>query len=252
MNISQTQLDYLCQLAKAAGHEIMEVYQGQINSWQKDDKSPLTEADLRADKVIRAGLESHFPNVFILSEESRSTEQDATPETFFLVDPLDGTKEFLKRNDEFTVNIALVHRGKVIAGVVFAPALNELFYAAIGLGCWKEDGTVKRQVTIAPRDETQPLRIIGSRSHGTDKLNDWLTTLNQPYTLITAGSSLKFCRVAEGKADIYPRFTPTYYWDTAAGQCILEQSGGSVVSFCGTLITYNFSKQSLNPLFIAK
>lgn len=170
MNITQAQLDILCQLAKAAGHEIMDVYQGQIDTWQKDDNSPLTEADLRADKVIRVGLESHFPNVFILSEESRSAEKNITPETLFLVDPLDGTKEFLKRNDEFTVNIALVHQGKVIAGVVYAPALKELFYAAAGLGCWKEDATGKQSLSIQPRDETQPLRIIGSRSHGTDKL----------------------------------------------------------------------------------
>lgn len=250
MNISQTQLDYLCQLAKAAGHEIMEVYQGQINSWQKDDNSPLTEADLRADKVIRVGLESHFPNVFILSEESRSAEQNTTPETLFLVDPLDGTKEFLKRNDEFTVNIALVHQGKVIAGVVYAPALNELFYAAIGLGCWKEDATGKRQLTIAPRDETQPLRIIGSRSHGTDKLNDWLTTLSQSYTLVTAGSSLKFCRVADGQADIYPRFGPTRQWDTAAAQCIVEQAGGKVADLTGQPLRYGLDRELLNPFFI--
>lgn len=250
MNISQTQLNYLCHLAKAAGHEIMDVYQGQINSWQKDDNSPLTEADLRADKVIRAGLESHFSNVFILSEESRSALTDTTPETLFLVDPLDGTKEFLKRNDEFTVNIALVHQGKVIAGVVYAPALNELFYAATGFGCWKEDGTGKRQLTSVPRDKSQPLRIIGSRSHGTDKLNDWLTTLNQPYTLITAGSSLKFCRVAEGYADIYPRFGPTSQWDTAAAQCIVEQAGGKVVDLAGNALRYGLHQNILNPFFI--
>ena len=250
MNISQTQLNYLCQLAKVAGDEIMDVYQEHINTWQKDDDSPLTEADLRADKVIREGLEIHFPNVFILSEESRSALTETTPESLFLVDPLDGTKEFLKRNDEFTVNIALIYQGRVIAGVVFAPALNELFYAAAGLGCWKEDGTGKRQLTIAPRDETQPLRIIGSRSHGTDKLNDWLTTLNQPYTLITAGSSLKFCRVAEGQADIYPRFGPTSQWDTAAAQCIVEQAGGKVADLAEQSLCYGLNRDILNPSFI--
>jgi 3'(2'),5'-bisphosphate nucleotidase len=250
MNLTQEQLDYLCQLSKAAGHEIMDVYQGQIDTWQKEDNSPLTQADLRADKVIRAGLEMHFPHIFILSEESRSAEQDIVPDTLFLVDPLDGTKEFLKRNDEFTVNVALVHQGKVIAGVVFAPALDELFYAAQGLGCWKEDSRGKRQLTIAPRDETQPLKIIGSRSHGSDQLSDWLQTLNQPYTLMTAGSSLKFCRVADGQADIYPRFGLTSQWDTAAAQCIVEQAGGKVTDLAGKSLTYGLEREILNPFFV--
>jgi 3'(2'), 5'-bisphosphate nucleotidase len=251
MNITQAQLDSLCQLAKAAGHEIMDVYQGQIDTWQKEDNSPLTQADLRADKTIRSGLEMHFPHVFILSEESRSAEQDTIPDTLFLVDPLDGTKEFLKRNDEFTVNIALVHQGRVMAGVVFAPALNELFYAAQGLGCWKEDSIGKLQLTIAPRDDTKPLRIIGSRSHGSDQLNDWLETLNQPYTLMTAGSSLKFCRVADGQADIYPRFGLTCQWDTAAAQCIVEQAGGSVLNLNANSLSYGLARPLLNPFFIA-
>lgn len=251
MNITQAQLDILCQLAKAAGHEIMDVYQGQIDTWQKEDNSPLTQADLRADKAIRSGLEMYFPHVFILSEESRSAEQDTIPETLFLVDPLDGTKEFLKRNDEFTVNIALVHQGKVVAGVVFAPALNELFYAAQGLGCWKEDMTGKQSLSIQPRDETQPLRVIGSRSHGSAQLDDWLETLHQPYTLMTAGSSLKFCRVADGQADIYPRFGLTSQWDTAAAQCIVEQAGGKVADLAGKPLTYGLERAILNPFFVA-
>lgn len=152
MKITREQLDLLCRIAEGAGIEIMDVYENGGTSRQKDDDSPLTEADLRADRAIRAGLEEHFPGMFILSEESVST-REAASDTFFLVDPLDGTKEFLKRNDEFTVNIGLVCRGKVIAGVVLAPALGELFYAGRGLGAWKQSGQAVQAITVAEQDK---------------------------------------------------------------------------------------------------
>lgn len=250
MSLNINQLHALCRIAEAAGQEIMAVYREGGETWQKDDQSPLTEADLRADRVIREGLEQHFPGVFILSEESVSAgPRDA--ERFFLVDPLDGTKEFLKRNGEFTVNIALIELGEPVAGVVLAPALDELFYAARELGAWKRDSKGLRTIATAHRSPTDPLRVMGSRSHGADKLSAWLATLKNAHTFVAAGSSLKFCRIAEGQADIYPRFGPTSQWDTAAGQAVLEVAGGAVTDLQGMPLRYGLDRPVLNPAFVA-
>ncbi len=250
MKITGQQLDQLCRIAEAAGNEIMDVYAKGGSSWQKDDKSPITEADLRADRVIRAGLEEHFPGLFILSEESVSTREAAT-DTFFLVDPLDGTKEFLRRNDEFTVNIGLVCRGSVIAGVVLAPALGELFYAGSGLGAWKQSGQTAQAITAGAPDNSRPLRVTGSRTHGSEALAAWLAHMPMEHTFLPAGSSLKFCRIAEGQADLYPRFGPTSQWDTAAAQCVLESAGGIVVDLSGKPLSYGLEQPILNPGFVA-
>lgn len=251
MKVSEEQLRTLCTIADKAGREVMAVYAEEFSVWEKADASPLTEADLRADRVIRAGLEAAFPGVFILSEESSSGEL-MPMETFFLVDPLDGTKEFLKRNDEFTVNIALVHRGQVLAGVVLAPALDECFYAAVGLGAWKRKaGGASSALRVARYDEQRPLRIIGSRSHGGEKLASWLASLPLEHHFLAAGSSLKFCRLAEGLADLYPRFGPTSQWDTAAAQCVLEVAGGTVTDLQGQPLRYGLEREILNPAFMA-
>ena len=191
-----------------------------------------------------------FPGIFILSEESRSV-GDETADALFLVDPLDGTKEFLKRNGEFTVNIALVH-GVPVAGVVYAPALGELFYAALGLGAWiKIAGSLAQSLKVAPWLPTEPLRVIGSRSHGGDKLAAWLTTLSYLHSFVAAGSSLKFCRIAQGQVDIYPRFGPTSQWDTAAAQCVLAVAGGTVQDLVGSPLQYGLQRPLLNPEFVA-
>lgn len=227
----------------------MAVYRAAFSSVDKDDGSPLTEADLRADRVIRAGLQAHFAGVFILSEESGCADGHCDTR-FFLVDPLDGTKEFVRRSGEFTVNIALVDQGEVVAGVVLAPALGELFYAARGLGAWKQvqGNTLPLPVAAvqAPR-----LRVIGSKSHGTEKLARWLDGLVQPHDFVAAGSSLKFCRLAEGLADVYPRFGPTCQWDTAAAQGILECAGGCVVDLEGKRLQYGLERPLRNPEFMA-
>lgn len=250
MTLSETQLRTLCDIAEAAGHEIMTVYRDGGETWHKDDQSPLTEADLRADRVIRAGLEQNFPGVFILSEESVSAgKQDA--KRFFLVDPLDGTKEFLKRNGEFTVNIALIEDGQPVAGVVLAPALDECFYAARKLGAFKRDSTGTRPILTAKAPPGDTLRVMGSRSHGADKLNAWLASLKTEHTFVVAGSSLKFCRIAEGQADIYPRFGPTSQWDTAAAQAVLEVAGGAVTDLQGAPLRYGLDRPVLNPEFVA-
>ena len=250
MTITQTELDTLCHIADAAGQEMMAVYREGGETWQKLDDSPLTEADLRADRVIRHGLEKHFTGVFILSEESSSA---GPPDAgrFFLVDPLDGTKEFLKRNGEFTVNIALIENGQPVAGVVLAPALDELFYAAQGLGAWKRDAVGARAIATSPYDGVRPLRVMGSRSHGADKLDAWLSLLKTEHSFVAAGSSLKFCRIAEGRADIYPRFGPTSQWDTAAAQAVLEVAGGAVVDLHGMSLRYGLDRPVLNPEFVA-
>ena len=232
MQINARDLQALCAIAESAGREIMDVYAGDFDSWRKADASPLTEADLRADAVIRKGLEQAFPGVFILSEESVSA-GPAGGDTFFLVDPLDGTKEFLKRNDEFTVNIALVHDGRAIAGVVQAPASGELFYAAQGEGAWQRTATGVVPLKTTPPAPGAPLRVMGSRSHGGEALARWLAKLQVEYSFVAAGSSLKFCRIAQGRADIYPRHGPTNQWDTAAAQAVLEQAGGAVLDPLG-------------------
>lgn len=251
MSIDRRQLDILCAIALAAGREIMEVYRTDFSSVQKDDSSPLTEADLRSDRVIREGLEREFPGVFILSEESSSA-AGGTNERFFLVDPLDGTKEFLKRNDEFTVNIAWVEHGVPVAGVVHAPALGELYFAASGLGAWKTQGE-GQPVGLRTRapGPGAPLRVIGSRSHGGEALSKWLQQLTVEHTFVAAGSSLKFCRLAEGKADVYPRLGPTSQWDTAAAQAVLEVAGGAVLDAQGRDLRYGLQRAILNPDFIA-
>lgn len=243
-------LETLCAIAEAAGREIMAVYASDFAAWAKADASPLTEADLRADTVIRDGLEQAFPGVFILSEESVSA-GPRVADTFFLVDPLDGTREFLKRNGEFTVNIALVSGGRPVAGVVLAPASGELFYAAQGLGAWQRTaaGPVSMQAT-APAPGAA-LRVIGSRSHGGEALARWLAKLQVEYSFVAAGSSLKFCRIAQGLADIYPRQGPTCQWDTAAGQAVLEQAGGAVLDAQGGPLRYGLGRPMLNPHFIA-
>jgi 3'(2'),5'-bisphosphate nucleotidase len=244
-------LDALCEIAEDAGREIMQVYAAGGGVWSKADSSPLTEADLRADKLIRARLEGRFPGVFILSEESVSEGAGASG-ALFLVDPLDGTKEFLKRSDEFTVNIAFVQEGAPVAGVVHAPALGETFFAAADVGAWKRVGAgAAAPIRTQGFDGQRPLRIIGSRSHGGEQLAQWLSRLNRPHDFVAAGSSLKFCRIAEGTADLYPRFGLTSQWDTAAAQAVLTIAGGLVTDFAGAPLVYGVQRPVLNPDFVA-
>ena len=253
MSFTLQQLHTLCAIAEAAGREIMAVYENGGATWHKDDASPLTEADVRADAVIRAGLEAAFPGAFIWSEESRSAEAGTAADGFFLVDPLDGTKEFLKRNGEFTVNIAWMEEGYPVAAVVLAPALGALFYALQGQGAWVRDLATSQEaaLVVQPAAADQPLRVMGSRSHGGDALAAWLGRLPRPHSFVAAGSSLKFCRIAQGQADMYPRFGPTSQWDTAAAQCVLEAAGGAVLDFQGQRLRYGLERPVLNPEFVA-
>lgn len=249
--MGEPELRAMCRIAQKAAAEVMAVYAGEIQAWRKQDESPVTQADLRADAAIREGLQASFPGVFILSEEW-ACDGTAGSDCFFLVDPLDGTREFISRNGEFTVNIAWVAQGEPVAGVVLAPALGEMYFAARGLGAWKQAGKgARRRIRVASRRADQPLRVIGSRSHGGEALAGWLARLESPHTFVAAGSSLKFCRIAEGKADIYPRTGPTCQWDTAAGQAVLQEAGGRVLDRDGRPLTYGLARPMLNPPFVA-
>lgn len=244
-------MDELAGIAERAGAAIMDIYAAEFSSWAKEDSSPLTEADLCADAVICDGLMRAFPGVPIVSEESKAGTVGVANE-FFLVDPLDGTKEFLKRNGEFTVNIALIRNGQPVAGVVGVPACGAMYLGAEGFGSVRRDASGEARLQVTSPSVAHPLRVIGSRSHAAAEMENWLQQLHEPHVFIAAGSSLKFCRIAEGAADVYPRFGLTCQWDTAAGQCVLEMAGGRVSTLEGAPLRYGLDRPMLNPHFIAR
>jgi 3'(2'), 5'-bisphosphate nucleotidase len=239
-------------LAREAGKAILKVY-GEVDPAveYKRDNSPLTQADLVSHQIIVDGLVELSPEWPILSEESREIafSQRQKWGYFWLVDPLDGTKEFLKRNGEFTVNIALMEDGAPILGVVYAPAIDRLYYGARGAGSFKEEGGVLSPIRTATAD-AGTIRVVMSRSHGSGEESLERFTGGAPCEFVSMGSSLKFCLVAEGVADIYPRTGPTMEWDTAAAQCVVEQAGGTVTDLDGNAMIYN-KPVLLNPGFVA-
>ena len=250
MTIDDRDVAVLCDIAREAGRAILALYGTDCSTATKHDASPLTQADTDADAIIGERLASAFPGVPIVSEESAPAQTSAA-DVFFLVDPLDGTKEFLNRTDEFTVNIAVISQGRPVAGVVLAPATGELFSAAGDRPARKHDSGAGLDLRIARFDRSRPLRVIGSRSHAGAAMQEWLDALDVPYTFVAAGSSLKFCRIAEGRADVYPRFGHTSQWDTAAAQAVLERAGGSVADLSGAPLCYGCDRPMLNPHFIA-
>ncbi len=238
-------------LSEAAGRAILQVYQQeQLQVRAKADDSPLTEADLASHHLILRGLQDLTPGIPVLSEESGGIPYSERQQwrRFWLVDPLDGTKEFINRNGQFTVNIALVEEGIPILGVVHAPVLNLTYRAARKLGAYKGDTRIRTR----PYPE-EFLKVVASRSHAnpeTEQFLDKLRTRYGPLEVSSLGSSLKFCLVAEGSAHLYPRFGPTLEWDTAAAQCVVEQAGGTVTNLAGDPLRYN--KPDLhNPPFMA-
>jgi len=237
-------------LAKQAGERIMTIYNRNFSVVTKDDESPLTEADMAAHAVIDDGLEELAPEFPVLSEESASIpfEDRARWETYWLVDPLDGTREFIKRNGEFTVNIALIDGHSAVLGVVYAPALSLCYFAARGLGAYKQEtNEAATRIHVADRHRN-PIVIAGSRSHRGDSLNRFLDNLGD-YELLSMGSALKSCLVAEGSADLYPRLGLTSEWDTAAAQCIVEEAGGRLTDTKMHTLFYNTKENLLNPHF---
>ena len=242
----------LCAIARAAGDAILEVYGREFAVQLKSDRSPLTEADEISHRIIGEGLRALDGSVPVLSEESAPPDA-ATRRAwtrFWLVDPLDGTKEFLKRNGEFTVNIALVEDRRAALGVVLAPALGRLYYGAVGIGAWRQDGGGTPKPIHVQSPAAQKPRVVGGRSHPSGEFADYLASLG-PHEITPMGSSLKICLVAEGAADVYPRFGPTSEWDTAAAQAILESAGGRMIDRVGQPLRYNTKEDLLNPHFLA-
>jgi 3'(2'), 5'-bisphosphate nucleotidase len=257
--IPPADIQTLLSIAQLAARDIMAVYASDFAMTKKADLSPVTEADALAEKTILAGLAQHWPDVPVLAEEQ--TAAGVIPilgNRFFLVDPLDGTKEFLSRNGEFTVNIALVENGVPMRGVVYAPAIDRMFWGDKSIGAATATvapadslmGKIWESIKVrkAPRDG---LTVVASRSHGDDATEAFLAK-HKIKKRVSAGSSLKFCMVAAGEADLYPRFGRTMEWDTGAGQAVLEAAGGRVCQEDGTPLTYGKAERGFdNPAFIA-
>jgi len=240
------------EIARAAGREILQVYNSEFAVTLKDDQSPLSAADVNAQRVIAAGLQAIAPDIPLLGEESAATDVAARRswQTLWLVDPLDGTREFIKRNGEFTVNIALVHDHEALLGVLYAPVSGLCYYAVRGMGAYREDAQGHREALRVTGRCQQPPRVLASRSHRGHSIDALLQRLGA-HEIVSVGSALKFARLAEGGADFYPRLSPTSEWDSAAGQVIVEAAGGQVTDLDGAPLRYNARDTLLNPNFIA-
>lgn len=257
--ISEHVLKEVEAIARQAGAAIMKFYDAKdftahIAVQAKGDDSPLTQADLAAHEIIHTELthisSNALANLPQLSEESAaiSWQERQQWQTYWLIDPLDGTKEFIKRNGEFTVNIALIHGHQPIAGVVYAPATDTMYSGSQQLGAFKNATPIRARQN--PNPET--LKIVGSRSHPSPDLQAYLDKLQRPYEMVPMGSSLKLCLIAESAADLYPRLGPTSEWDTAAAHAIVLAAGGEVNTLEHKPLSYNTKESLLNPCFIAK
>ncbi|GGY76237.1 3'(2'),5'-bisphosphate nucleotidase CysQ [Marinobacter zhanjiangensis] len=243
-------LDKLLEIADSASEKVMAIYQTDFQVETKEDNSPITEADIASHHAIVDGLKALTPDIPILSEESANApwEERKSWDRFWLVDPIDGTKEFTNRTGEFTVNIALIENGEPVMGVVTAPALNEAYWGIKGQGAWKReaDGSTRKLQVVNP---PEAIRAVASKSHLNQETSNFINQLGN-HELVQAGSSLKFCRIAEGEADIYPRLGPTCEWDTGAAHAVLVAAGGKVTQLDGTPLAYG-KEDVLNPNFVA-
>ena len=243
--------DVLLQLARQAGRAIVDIYEQDFQVELKADQSPLTAADLASHHTIVAGLATLTPDIPVLSEESASLPYDIRRQwqRYWLVDPLDGTREFVKRNGEFTVNIALIEDGRAVFGVVHVPVSGVSYVGRVGEGAHKIDEHGIRQPIRVTANRQTPLRVAGSRSHAGDSLQRFLDKVGEHH-IVSMGSSLKLCLVADGSADIYPRLGPTSEWDTAAAQAVVEAAGGRVTDTQMQPLRYNQKDSLLNPHFL--
>ena len=245
-------IDDIVTIAKEAGDVIMEIYQRDFTIEYKDDKSPLTEADLASNEVIIKSLEKY--NIPIMSEEEKEIpyEERKDWEYFWCVDPIDGTKEFIKKNDEFTVNIALIHKDTPVLGVVYAPVINDIYKAKKGEGAFKNNQRLPLTVNNTPEES---LIVVASKSHLSGETQAYIDDLakdTKRIEQVSKGSSLKLVMVAEGVADIYPRLAPTMEWDTAAADAIVRESGKMTYQFENNVpVVYN-KENLLNPWFIVR
>ncbi|MBS3805602.1 MAG: 3'(2'),5'-bisphosphate nucleotidase CysQ [Oleiphilaceae bacterium] len=249
MNYASLLTDVL-NIADKASQRVLEIYKTDFEVEFKDDKSPLTAADIASHDIIEAGLRALTPDIPILSEESANApwSERSNWTRFWLVDPIDGTKDFTKRSGEFTVNIALVENGEPVLGVVTAPALGDAYWGIKGEGAWKRDSSdqVRRIHVVAPPEQK---RVVASKNHLNDETREFIESLGK-HKLVQAGSSLKFCRIAEGEADIYPRIGPTCEWDTGAAHAVLNAAGGKVETLAGEPLLYG-KEDVFNPNFVA-
>lgn len=260
MMCNEQQLNAVKEIAIAAGREILAVYNSKqaIAVTTKEDNSPLTDADRRAHQLIIKQLHSLTPDTPVLSEESELIDYQTRScwQRYWLVDPLDGTKEFIDRNGEFTVNIALIENGKAIAAVVHVPVSGVSYLGAQNLGAWKQEGISgeTHAINCGRMKEASTVRLVASRRHRGEQLDaliQYLATSLGNLEVVNMGSSLKICLLAEGKADIYPRLAPTCEWDTAAAHGILSAAGGELVDLQFQSLRYNTKADLLNPHFIA-
>lgn len=251
----ETKIENIIAIAEKAGQKILEIYHNDQLDWELDkkaDNSPLTIADKEAHQIIEAQLLELYPNIPVLSEESAEVPYEVRKNwsLFWMVDPLDGTKEFIKKNGEFTVNIALIENGRPILGVVYVPVEDKMYYASKGEGAFllnKSQQPLELKTYKKELSDTG-LNIVCSRSHMNDETKEYIAQFNEP-ELVSKGSSLKFMLVAEGNAQVYPRIAPTMEWDTAASQIIVEEAGGKVMQFKkNEALVYN-KENLLNPYF---
>lgn len=250
-------IEALVPIITAAGREILNVYETNFDVVNKADDSPLTQADLAAHRVIKSGLTALAPDIPVLSEEAELPDFDTRRDwqRYWLVDPLDGTKEFINRNGEFTVNVALIEGHRAVLGLVGIPA-QQLIYVGdvINRRAERRSGGRVQVLTTRRMDTKRPLVVVASRSHGGERLEKFIDALRDRYSSVErtpVGSSLKLCILAEGRADIYPRLGPTSEWDIAAAQAVLEAAGGGVWTFDRAPLRYNTKESFLNPEFVA-
>jgi len=268
--LSDINIEDIVTIAKAAGDAIMKIYDKDFQIEYKDDKSPLTEADTKSNEIICATLEKAYPEIPLLSEENKAEAYEVRKnwEYFWLIDPIDGTKEFIKKNGEFTVNIALIHKNTPVLGVVYAPALGDMYKAKKGEGAYKSvlsaTGSVLREDKLPIKTNDTPeknLVVVASKSHLSEETQEFIDIVarsTEHVTRISKGSSLKLVMVAEGSADIYPRLAPTMEWDTAAADAVVREAGKMTYQYNPEPRTPNpeplkYNKENLlNPWFIVK
>ncbi|WP_373073612.1 3'(2'),5'-bisphosphate nucleotidase CysQ [Sulfurimonas sp.] len=250
--LEKINIEDIKKLALEAGEAILKIYKKDFNVDYKDDKSPLTEADLKSNEIICSKLNELYPNIPIMSEENKQVEYVLRKnwEYYWCVDPIDGTKEFIKKNDEFTVNIALIHHDTPVLGVVYAPALGDMYSAKSEYGSFKNG---KKLPLYVNNKANEKLTVVASKSHLSNETKDFINSLDaKEIEQVSKGSSLKLCMVAEGIADIYPRLAPTMEWDTAAADAIVREAGKMTYQFgLNQPIVYN-KESLLNPWFIVQ
>jgi 3'(2'), 5'-bisphosphate nucleotidase len=250
--IETIDIEKINQIIKEAGVKVLEIYNQDFEVEYKEDSSPLTIADMEANRIICTKLRKLYPNIPILSEENEQIEYKIRKEWeyYWCIDPIDGTREFIAKNGEFTLNIALIHQDKPVLGVVYAPVLDDIYYAKQGYGAYKNNQKLPLKTNPNPKEN---LYIVTSKSHLNDKTLEYIKSLDtKNIKYVPMGSSLKICLVAEGVADIYPRLGPCSEWDTAAADAIVKESGKMIYQFdTNKPLIYN-KEDLLNPWFVVK